>query len=214
VSDPDFTPEEPAVEPMAEEVEEVAEAARDVDVVEAEPEPVDEAEREEEELLFDDVPAVDGVGERLEREVVEAAQRLEGDLAAIAAERDEFRALAQQIQADFENYRKRVIRQQTDHLERAAEALVDKLLPVLDACDAAMAHGAADVEPVYAALFGILEKEGLERVDPAGEPFDPTVHEAVMHEEGEGEPTVAEVLRTGYLFKGRVLRAAMVKVAG
>ena len=64
------------------------------------------------------------------------------------------------------------------------------------------------------ALFGFLEKEGLERVAPAGEPFDPNLAEAVMHEPGEGEPTVTEVLRTGYLWQGRVIRPAMVKVAG
>jgi molecular chaperone GrpE len=148
--------------------------------------------------------------------VEEAEAILEGDLDSLMRERDEFRQIAQQLQADFENYRKRVLRQQTEHLERASEGLVEKLLPVLDACDAAIAHGAADVEPVAGALLAVLEKEGLERVGGIGAVFDPNVHEAVMHEEGEGEgePEVVEVLRTGYLFKGRVLRPAMVKVAG
>ena len=64
-------------------------------------------------------------------------------------------------------------------------------------------------------LFGFLEEEGLGRVHPVGEPFDPRSREAVVHEPGEDErPVVAEVLRTGYLWKGRVVRPAMVKVWG
>ena len=199
---------EPVVDP---DLDEASAAGPD-----AEQEQPDEAEQEEE-VLFEDLPPLEGVAERLEEAdlaVAQAEQVLTGDLAVIAAERDELRVTAQRIQADFENYRKRVLRQQTEHLERASEGLVSKLLPVLDACEAAEAHGATDVEPVHAALLDLLEKEGLERLDAQGAPFDPNVHEAVMHEEGDGEPTVSEVLRTGYLFKGRVLRPAMVKVAG
>jgi molecular chaperone GrpE len=86
---------------------------------------------------------------------------------------------------------------------------------VLDACEAAFAHGADGVEPVWSALIGALQKQGLEALDLLGRPFDPAVAEAVVHEPGEGgEPVVAEVLRTGYAWKGRVLRAAMVKVRG
>ena len=151
----------------------------------------------------------------VDQEVAVAAAVLESDLDQLARERDEFRSLAQQVQADFENYRKRVIKQQTEHLERASEDLVAKLLPVLDACDAAIGHGASDVEPIYTSLIGLLEKEGLERIDAKDAPFDPNVHEAVAHEEGDsGAPVVSEVLRTGYAFKGRVLRPAMVKVSG
>lgn len=147
---------------------------------------------------------------------VEAAEAaVTDDIAAIAAERDEFRALAQRIQADFENYKKRVLKQQTEHLERAAEDLVAKLLPVLDTADLAVAHGGGEaVEQVWLALSEALAKEGLERIDPKGEAFDPNRHEAVMHEEGEDGPTVVEVMRAGYAWKGRVLRPAMVKVSG
>jgi molecular chaperone GrpE len=85
---------------------------------------------------------------------------------------------------------------------------------VLDSCDAALAHGATEVEPVLAALYGALAKEGLERIDPKGAPFDPAEAEAVMHEPGEGgDQVVAEVLRPGYRWRGKVLRPAMVKVA-
>ena len=150
--------------------------------------------------------------------VEQAEAAVEDDIAALAAERDEFKALAQRIQADFENYKKRIIKQQTEHLERAAEDLVAKLLPVLDTADLAVAHGGGEaVEQVWMALTDALAKEGLERIDPKDQAFDPTRHEAVMHEPGEGdgaEPTVSEVLRAGYAWKGRVLRPAMVKVTG
>jgi molecular chaperone GrpE len=151
----------------------------------------------------------------VEVEVEEAEAAVVDDIAALSAERDEFKALAQRIQADFENYKKRVVKQQTEHLERAAEDLVAKLLPVLDTADLAVAHGGGEaVEQVWLALSEALAKEGLERIDPKGEPFDPTRHEAVMHEEGEGGPTVGEVMRAGYAWRGRVVRPAMVKVIG
>ena len=138
-----------------------------------------------------------------------------GELERLAAERDDYMERLQRLQADFENYRKRVMRQQTEHLERAAQDLVVKLLEVLDNFDLALAHGASEhVEPIYRSLLGVLEATGLERLDPVGQPFDPTEHDAVLHEAGDGTPEVVEVLRAGYRWKGRVLRPAMVKVKG
>ncbi len=142
---------------------------------------------------------------------------LDLDLARVARERDEYLDALRRLQADFENYKKRIIRQQTEHLERAAEHLVEKLLPVFDTTDLAIAHGGGEeVKQVWTALFDTLEREGLERIDPLNVPFDPTVHEAVAHEpgDGKGEQEVVEVLRAGYRWKGRVLRPAMVKVRG
>jgi molecular chaperone GrpE len=130
---------------------------------------------------------------------------------------DEYKELAQRVQADFENYKKRVLKQQTEYVERAAEHLVQKLLPVLDTADLAMAHdeGNASLHQVVSALTEVLSKEGLERIDPIGQPFDPTEHDAVMHEPGDGgDPEVIEVMRAGYRWKSRVLRPAMVKVKG
>ena len=130
-------------------------------------------------------------------------------------ERDEFKDIALRVQADFENYRKRAASQMGDELDRALGKLVEQLLPVLDACEAAVAHGVEGVEQVWSSLIGALQKQGLEALDLAGQPFDPALADAVMHEEGDGsEPVVLEVLRTGYRWKGRVLRAAMVKVKG
>lgn len=148
---------------------------------------------------------------------VEPQPEAELDPVAVAQkERDDFRDALQRLQADFENYKKRIIKQQTDHLERAAGALVEKLLPVLDTADLALAHGGGeDIKQLTGALTSALEREGLERIDPVGQPFDPTLHDAVAHEPGDGEQQeVVEVLRAGYRWKGRVLRPAMVKVRG
>ncbi|MDQ6910626.1 MAG: nucleotide exchange factor GrpE [Actinomycetota bacterium] len=135
------------------------------------------------------------------------------DFVSLAAERDDYLLQLQRLKADFDNYRKRVIKQQGEQVDRAAEALVSKLLEVLDTFDLALAHGEG-FDQVHGALFGVLEKEGLERLDPAGAPFDPNESDAVAHEEGDGGPVVSDVLRAGYRWKGRVLRPAMVKVRG
>jgi molecular chaperone GrpE len=146
---------------------------------------------------------------------VEESATSEVTIEDVVKERDEFKDIALRVQADFENYRKRAATQMSDELDRALGKLVEQLLPVLDACEAAVAHGVEGVEQVWSSLIGALQKQGLEALDLAGKPFDPALADAVMHEEGDGsEPVVLEVLRTGYRWKGRVLRAAMVKVKG
>ena len=145
----------------------------------------------------------------------DASELIEHDINALVAERDQFKDIALRLQADFENYKKRVSSNQSDEVDRATGRIADSLLPVLDACEAAFAHGAEGVEPIWSALMGALAKQGLVALDLLNKPFDPTTSEAVVHEEGDGaEPVVVEVLRTGYEWKGRVLRAAMVKVRG
>ncbi|MBU3703194.1 MAG: nucleotide exchange factor GrpE [Ilumatobacteraceae bacterium] len=137
---------------------------------------------------------------------------------AALAQRDEYKDIALRLQADFENYRKRAATQTADEIDRATGKIAEALLPVLDACEAAFSHGVDGVEPIWSALIGALQKQGLEALDLQGKPFDPACAEAVMHEpadgESNGETVVVEVLRTGYMWKGRVLRAAMVKVTG
>ena len=145
----------------------------------------------------------------------------------LARERDEYLFALQRTQADFENYRKRIARQQEEQSARASQHLVEKLLPVLDALDLAEAHlresldvseGAKALHASRAMLMDILAREGLERVDQAEIPFDPSVHDAVAHADGDGGPggetLVEEVLRSGYRWKGQVLRPAMVRVRG
>lgn len=143
-----------------------------------------------------------------------AAEAMEVDLHALLSEREEYLEAYRRVQADFENYRKQVQKRLDDSVERQLGGFVERLLPVLDACDAATAQGASDsVEPIMAALFGALEKEGLERIDPKGETFDPEIAEAVLHEPGGGDThMVTEVLRPGYRWRGRLLRPALVKV--
>jgi molecular chaperone GrpE len=144
-----------------------------------------------------------------------SVEALLDDLDRVTSERDSFLDDSRRIAADFANFRRQVEKRNADLVEHANASLVEKLLPTLDACDAALAHGADDVGPIFATLLGTLEREGLARLNPQGEAFDPNLHEAVIHEEGDVEhPTVAEVLRTGYAWKGRVIRPAMVKVHG
>jgi molecular chaperone GrpE len=142
-------------------------------------------------------------------------EELVHDVESLIAERNEFKDIALRLQADFENYKKRVSAQHSEEADRATGRLAESLLPVLDACEAAFTHGVDGVEPIWSALIGTLAKQGLVALDLLDKPFDPSTAEAVMHEDGEGgEPVVVEVLRTGYQWKGRILRAAMVKVRG
>lgn len=133
----------------------------------------------------------------------------------LAAERDEYLDALQRVKAEFDNFKRRTERERGEIAARASASLADKLLPVLDACEAAISHGAEDVEPIYRSLLEVLEKEGLERMAGDGVPFDPNLHDAVMHEPSEsGDAVVVESLRTGYLWQGQVVRPAMVKVRG
>jgi molecular chaperone GrpE len=135
----------------------------------------------------------------------------------------EYREHLQRLQAEFANYRKRVLREQTQAIEMAAEPLVRKLLEVLDEFDLALiaAEQKPDfekfhrgVELVYAKLQEALRSEGLERIEADGKPFDPEQHEALMGSAGgQGEPVVADVFRQGYKLRGRVIRPAGVRVA-
>ncbi len=157
--------------------------------------------------------------------VLEAEEVL---LSEAERQRDEYLDALQRLQADFENYRKRVARTAEETAGRAAADVISKLLPVIDALDLAQAHfGAAATEELESLetkalvqarslLIDTLAKEGLVRVDRAGDVFDPQVHDAVAHVEGDsdGLQIVDDVLRAGYLWKGAVLRPAMVRVKG
>lgn len=149
------------------------------------------------------------------------ADQLISDIDALQRERDDLLDTTRRLQADFENYRKRVLREQTALVERATENLLQQLLPVLDNFELAMTNlEKSDVddqvrkgiELVYSEFVTVLERSGLQRIDALDAPFDPNEHEAVLHDDGEGEPHVGAVLRTGWKLSGRVLRPAMVKV--
>jgi molecular chaperone GrpE len=158
----------------------------------------------------DDAPAESSVeASSLEAELAATISALE----QVTRERDGYLDDTQRVAAEFANFRRQNDKRQIEVIEQAAASLAERLLPVLDACDSALAHGSTDVEPIYNILITTLEKSGLTVLRPLGEPFDPHRHEAVIHEEGDGDgPHVAEVLRTGYVWNGRVLRPALVKV--
>ncbi|MGB5757997.1 MAG: nucleotide exchange factor GrpE, partial [Acidimicrobiales bacterium] len=138
------------------------------------------------------------------------------DLERVTTERDQYLDASRRLQAEFENYKKQVLKREVEARERANDSLVGELLPVLDAFDGAVANGAEDMVPMRASFLDALGKHGLERIEPTDVPFDPNLHEAVMHEEATDTdgPVVAEVMRAGYVWKGRVLRPAMVRTRG
>ncbi|MDP8959041.1 MAG: nucleotide exchange factor GrpE [Actinomycetota bacterium] len=128
------------------------------------------------------------------------------------------------VAADFENYRKRMVREQTQHVERASQRVVSGLLPVLDSFDLALAHEPTSpseqkllegMHRTHQLLMDTLSREGLEPVGAVGEAFDPELHEAVATAEGGASqelPVVVEELRRGYRLRGRVIRPALVSV--
>ena len=143
-------------------------------------------------------------------------------LAAVTAERDEYLDLVQRVQADFENYRKRSVREQERLVAHAHERLVRELLPVLDdlerALEAAERHEEAQlvegVKLVERSLRASLAKEGLAEIDTDG-PFDPHVHEALLTQPSDASVSgsILEVVQRGYRFGDRVVRPARVIVA-
>jgi molecular chaperone GrpE len=166
------------------------------------------------------------VSDEVESESVASEDATEAfdDRSEAERQRDEYLDALQRLQADFENYRKRVARTTDDSATRAAGNLVVKMLPVLDAFDYAQAHFAdatsAEAEALNQArtvMLDALSREGLERIDTIAAPFDPQVHDAVAHaanDEGDEGQVVENVLRAGYRWKGVVLRPAMVTVKG
>jgi molecular chaperone GrpE len=138
-----------------------------------------------------------------------------------ASEPEDYLALAQRVQADFENYRKRAAREAAAAGERARSGLVRELLPVVDNLERALTsaeeveqHLAEGVRLVHSELIAVLERNGIQQFDPAGERFDPTEHEALSVREGEESGVVLDVVEKGYRSNGSVLRPARVVVSG
>jgi molecular chaperone GrpE len=134
---------------------------------------------------------------------------------------EDYLALAQRIQADFENYRKRAAREAATAGERAKSGLIRELLPVVDNLARALVspeegeqHLAEGVRLVHSELIAVLERNGIQQFDPAGDKFDPAEHEALSVRE-DGEPgLVLDVVEKGYRANGTVLRPARVVVSG
>lgn len=147
-----------------------------------------------------------------------------GDAAQASARAEGYLEDLRRLKADFDNYRKRALREQASLVEAASQSLVTKLLSVMDNFELAIsaAEQSRDfdrmlkgVEMVFGELREVLKGEGLRAIEAQGAVFDPARHEALVSVEAEGveEGTVVDVVRTGYELGGRVLRPAMVKVA-
>jgi molecular chaperone GrpE len=215
----------------AEEEAEVAGGDADVEAEAGEPaeEPGEAGEEQavteradEDEDEVDAAAAEEAAGDTVEAGVEEAV--IAADLAKARAEAESYLDDLRRLQADFDNYRKRTLREQTARTASASQALVARLLPVLDNFELAVsaAEQSRDfdrmlkgVEMVLGALREVLEGEGLVKIEAEGKPFDPERHEAVIAvEQEDAEPgMVVDIVRTGYELGGKVLRPAMVKVA-
>ncbi|HXY23711.1 MAG TPA: nucleotide exchange factor GrpE [Candidatus Acidoferrum sp.] len=144
-------------------------------------------------------------------------------VAKLTADLDELRQTLQRRQADFENYRKRVEKERFEDSKRATGRVIETLIPIIDGFEHALAaHREAEYENyrkgfelIHKQLLDNLAKLGAERVEPLGKPFDPHLHQAVDRVETSehADGTILQVFQPGYVFHGRVLRPAMVRVA-
>ena len=176
------------------------------------------------EVDIETAEAADGAAEAVETETAEEAVPAVSaeELAAAIAKQEEYLNMAQRVQADFENFRRRNQNVRKEAYDDGARAFATTLLPVLDNLERAIAaaQNSSDeslrsgVEMVYRQLCEAFEKRGITAIDRKGEKFDPNLENAVMQGAPEdGEPgTVCEVFQKGYQLEGKVLRHAMVKV--
>jgi len=149
--------------------------------------------------------------------------KADAEMAKLTADLEELRQTLLRRQADFENYRKRVEKERFEDSKRATARVIEGLIPVIDGFEHALAaHREAEYdnyrkgfELIYKQLLESVTKLGAERIDPVGKSFDPHLHQAVDradttdHQDG----TILQVFQPGYVFHGRVLRPAMVRVA-
>jgi molecular chaperone GrpE len=153
-----------------------------------------------------------------------AEQPVNGTEAAkLLSELDDLRQTLLRRQADFDNYRKRIEKERADDSKRTTARLVEGLIPVIDGFEHALAAHREKEYEVYRKGFELIHRQlldnitklGVERIDPIGKQFDPHAHQAMDrlettdHEDG----TIVQVFQPGYMFHGRVLRPAMVRVA-
>ena len=160
--------------------------------------------------------------ESVRKELADAADAAE----AAEAKAKEAVERQQRLQADWENYRRRTAQERLDERERATEKLVTSLLPVVDDIERALTHAKGQemgddfkqfvdgVSAVYSKLMGVFVHEGVEAIDPAGDAFDPNIHQAVgrVNDPDQYDETVNDVYQKGYRMGGKVLRPAMVTV--
>ena len=151
------------------------------------------------------------------------AATADAEMAKLTADLEELRQTLQRRQADFDNYRKRIEKERFEDSKRATARVIEGLIPVIDGFEHALAaHREAEYENyrkgfelIYKQLLDNLAKLGAERVEPLGKAFDPHLHQAVDRAETteHKDGTILQVFQPGYVFHGRVLRPAMVRVA-
>lgn len=217
------TSEESAIDALVDEVMNARDSAEAASSPEAVSEvAADEATVEDQVHEADETPTRKiGFAEMGTEAPVASAMQETPAIETIQAERDGFLADSQRLAADFANYRKQSDKRVADAAAAQSAGLVRDLIPILDACDSALVQDPESaIAPIRNALLTELQKNGLELLAPAdNDPFDPEQHEAVMHEPAAADseqdgPLISEILRAGYLWKGRVVRPAMVKVVG
>lgn len=168
--------------------------------------------------MENDKPEVESTEEITEADTIQA------DLEQAQAQAAEYLDSLRRLKAEFENFRKRMLREQSEFIKFASQGLILELLPVVDNFERALEHNAEGghleeyrkgLSLVRAQLLEALAKEGLSVIDSVGQPFDPHRHEAVMQEESDEFPegTVVRELEKGYVLKDRVIRPAKVTVA-
>jgi molecular chaperone GrpE len=151
------------------------------------------------------------------------AVKADAELGKLASDLDELRQTLLRRQADFDNYRKRIEKERAEDSKRATARVIEGFIPVIDGFEQALAvHRDAAYENyrkgfelIYRQLLENVAKLGAERIDPVGKPFDPHLHQAMDRTETEEhvDGTILQVFQPGYVFHGRVLRPAMVRVA-
>jgi molecular chaperone GrpE len=158
-----------------------------------------------------------------EKGAADEASRDDVEAKKLATELEEMRQRLVRHQADFANFRKRAESDYREASQRATARIVEQIIPVIDGFEHALAahrepqyeNYRKGFELIYKQLLDNLGRLGVERIEPQGKPFDPHLHQAVDRAETADYPdgTVLEVYQPGYLYRGRVLRAAMVRVA-
>jgi molecular chaperone GrpE len=165
-----------------------------------------------------------GAEQSAEAEAVAAdTAKADAEMAKLAADFDELRQTMLRRQADFDNYRKRIEKERSEDSKRATARVIEGLIPVIDGFENALAaHRETEYENyrkgfelIYKQLLENVTKLGAERIDPLGKPFDPHLHQALDRAETteHADGTILQVFQPGYVFHGRVLRPAMVRVA-
>jgi molecular chaperone GrpE len=173
--------------------------------------------------IVEEVPTAHDLGLELPEDPDEAQAVLLRELAEARQEAGEYLETMQRVAAEFENYRKRTLRDQAENVERASQRVIEALLPTLDSFDAALAHEPTSpveekilegMRGTYNLMLEALGREGFAPIPAAGVPFDPAFHEAVSGPTagGDGDLVVSQELRRGYVMRGRVIRPSLVMV--